>query len=142
LSIALSHGIRGSIAAFVTKRSSGRDGSRPLHPTVRRDDATRILVGCRYRICRAHGGRIVADDERSIDETDETERALDDAGEPQDRAPLSGHDDAPEADALEQRRELRPPADEPPSSDADRPEADAADQARGIGAEEDEDERP
>lgn len=83
----------------------------------------------------------MADDERSIDETDEADRALEDAAAPQDPASLSEHDDAPEADALEQRRELRPPADEPPSPGEDRPEADAADQARGIGAEEDEEER-
>jgi hypothetical protein len=84
---------------------------------------------------------IVANDERSIDETDEADRALEDAATTRDRASLSEHDDAPEADALDQRRELRPPADEPPSPSADRPEADAADQARGIEAEDDEDER-
>jgi hypothetical protein len=84
---------------------------------------------------------VVANDERSIDEADEADRALEDADTPQEPASLSEHDDAPEADALEQHRELRPPADGPPPPSADRPEADAADQAREIGAEEDEDER-
>ena len=80
-------------------------------------------------------------DERGIDETDEADRALEDAATPHDPASLSEHDDAPEADALEQQRELRPPADEPPIPSEDRPEADAADQARGIGGEDDEDDR-
>ena len=80
-------------------------------------------------------------DERGIDETDEADRALEDAATPHDPASLSEHDDAPEADALEQHRELRPPAEESPSPGEDRPEADAADQARGIGGEDDEDDR-
>lgn len=84
----------------------------------------------------------MANDERGIDETDEADRALEDAATPQDPASLSEHDDTPEADALEQHREVRPPADEPPSPSEDRPEADAADQARGIGADDDEDDRP
>lgn len=84
----------------------------------------------------------MANDERGIDETDEADRALEDAATPQDPASLSEYDDAPEADALEQQRELRPPTDEPPSPSEDSPEADAADQARGIGAEDDEDDRP
>lgn len=83
----------------------------------------------------------MGDDERNIDETDEADRALEDAATTRDPESLADHDDAPEADTLEQRRELRPPADEPPSPSAERPEADAADQARGVGAEEDEDER-
>jgi hypothetical protein len=80
-------------------------------------------------------------DERGIDEADEADRALEDAATPQDPARLSERDDAPEADALEQHRDLRPPAEEPPSPSEDRPEADAADQARGIGGEDDEDDR-
>ena len=83
----------------------------------------------------------MADDERSIEEADEADRALEDADAPQDPPSLSEHDDAPEADALEQRRELRPPADEPPPPSADRPEADAVEQAKDVAAAEDEDER-
>lgn len=84
----------------------------------------------------------MANDERSIDEADESDRALEDADAPREPASLSEHDDAPEADALEQRRELHPPSEEePPRPSADRPEADAAEQAREVGAGEDEDER-
>lgn len=83
----------------------------------------------------------VGEDERGIDEVEEADRALEDAATAGDPASLSGPEDAPEADALEQRRELRPHADERPSPSAERPEADAAEQARGIDADEDEEER-
>lgn len=80
----------------------------------------------------------MGDDERGIDEAEEADRALEDAATAEDSASLAGQDDAPEADALEQRRELRPHADERPAPNAERPEADAADQARGIEADEEE----
>lgn len=49
--------------------------------------------------------------------------------------------EVPEADALEQAKAVRPPAEERPDEVGLRPEADALEQARGAGYDDEDDER-
>ncbi|HEX6331298.1 MAG TPA: hypothetical protein VF129_08440 [Actinomycetota bacterium] len=69
------------------------------------------------------------DDAEAADEVREGEGPAPDAPE------------VPEADALEQARDVRPAADDLPDQVGDLPEADAIEQARGVDEDDDEDRR-
>jgi hypothetical protein len=56
-------------------------------------------------------------------------------------APEPGDAEVPEADALEQARDVRPGAEDRPDRVGELPEADALEQARGIDEDDDEDRR-